>query len=92
MSGGGSEEDGGKEGRMRAGWQPTKLEPHTEMWGTNLKLAHHQQTFFLRNRGDPTAVPVNGWARLCDEWQLRECRSRIIVSSRSSAIWGTKWL
>ena len=31
--GGGGEEDGGKEGRMRAGWQPTKLEPHTEMWG-----------------------------------------------------------
>ena len=31
---GGGEEDGGrKEGRMRAGWQPTKLEPHTEMWG-----------------------------------------------------------
>ena len=22
----------GVEGRMRAGWQPTKLEPHTEMW------------------------------------------------------------
>ena len=41
VSGGGGEEDGGKEGRkegrMRAGWQPTKLEPHTEMWGkTNL--------------------------------------------------------
>ena len=26
--------EGRKEGRMRAGWQPTKLEPHTEMWGT----------------------------------------------------------
>ena len=25
--------EGRKEGRMRAGWQPTKLEPHTEMWG-----------------------------------------------------------
>ena len=24
--------EGRKEGRMRAGWQPTKLEPHTEMW------------------------------------------------------------
>ena len=32
--GGGGEEDGRKDRRMRAGCQPTKLEPHTEMWGT----------------------------------------------------------
>ena len=43
MSGGGGEEDGGKEGRMRAGWQPTKLEPHTEMWGTNIPKQHCHQ-------------------------------------------------
>ena len=28
-------------GRMRAGWQPTKLEPHTEMWGKIQNFTHH---------------------------------------------------
>ena len=30
--------EGRKDRRMRAGCQPTKLEPHTEMWGINVPV------------------------------------------------------
>ena len=37
VSGGGGEEDGGRDGRAESGRMAAKkLEPHTEMWGISL--------------------------------------------------------